>query len=240
MQSFTGTVRRCIADYDMIKEGDHVAVGVSGGKDSLALLCALAELRLYYPKKFELYALTLSMGFPGMDFTPVKELCRRLDVPYIIKQTQIAPVVFEARQEKNPCALCSKMRRGALNDTINELGIKKLALGHHLDDAIETFLMSLLYEGRITCFQPVTYMSRADIAQIRPLVYCREQEVINYVNRLSLPVVKSTCPMDKESSREDIKQLIDQLSGQFPDLKSKLFGAIKRYPLRGWEKPEEK
>ena len=149
MSDITGTVRRCIQDYDMIKEGDKIAVGVSGGKDSVALLTALARLQSYYPKRFELTAITLSMGLPGMDFTPIKTLCQELDVPYVVKETQIAQIIFEARQEKNPCALCSKMRRGALNDTIKEMGISILALGHHMDDAVETLVMNLLYEGRI-------------------------------------------------------------------------------------------
>ena len=236
MQNFAGIVRRCMADYNMIDEGDAVAVGVSGGKDSVALLSALAELRRYYPRHFELTAITLSMGFPGMDFSPIAELCRELQVPYIIKETQIAQIIFEARQESNPCALCSKMRRGALNDAIRELGITKLALGHHMDDAIETFLMSLLFEGRITCFQPVTYMSRSGVTQIRPLLYCGEGEVRSYVRNTGLPLVETTCPMDKSSSREDIKQLIAALKKDFPDIRTKLFGAIQRYPLEGWEK----
>lgn len=237
MKDFTGLVRRCVDDYHMISEGDRIAVGVSGGKDSLALLYALAELRAYYPKKFDLTAITLDMGLLGMDFAPVAELCRTLDVPYVRKDTQLYELIFNVREEKNPCALCSKMRRGALNDAIGKLGIKKLALGHHLDDAVETMFMSLFYEGRLACFQPVTYMSRAQITQIRPLVYARENEVTSYVARKKLPVVKSTCPMDGVSRREEIKELVKVLSDKFPDLKTKVFGAIQRYPLRGWKMP---
>ncbi len=237
MPSFTGTVRRCAADYRMIEEGDKIAVGVSGGKDSLALLAALAELRRYYPQRFELTAVTLDMGFPGMDFTPVAEFCRELDVPYILRKTQIAPLIFDVRQEKNPCALCAKMRRGALCDTLTELGIRKLALGHHMDDAIETFLLSLLYEGRLACFEPVTYMSRSGITQIRPMIYCRERDVTGFVRKNKLPVVKSTCPMDGASRREDVKRLLRELSKTYPNLRTKLFGAIQRLPLSGWEKP---
>lgn len=239
MKNFIGLVRRCVDDYNMISEGDKIAVGVSGGKDSLALLSALSELRAYYPKKFSLMAITLDMGFPGTDFTPVADMCKALDVPYILKKTQLYELIFELRREKNPCALCSKMRRGALNDAISELGVKKLALGHHLDDAVETMFMSLFYEGRLSCFQPVTYMSRSDVTQIRPLLYAGEQETSNYVSRLALPVIKSACPMDGVSRREDIKLLIRELEERFPDLKSKVFGAIQRYPLRGWALSED-
>lgn len=235
MQNFTGTVRRCVEDYTMINEGDTVAVGVSGGKDSVALLASLAELRAYFPKKYNLTAITVDMGFDGMDFTPIADLCDRLEVPYVIKRTQIAPIIFEHRKEKNPCALCSKMRRGALNDAITEMGITKLALGHHMDDAVETLLMSLFYEGRIACFQPVTYMSRSGVTQIRPLVYCREMDVTGYVRAKGLPIVKSTCPMDGASKRQEVKELIRTLSKDFPDIKTKVFGAMQRLPLDNWE-----
>lgn len=224
----------------MISDGDSIAVGISGGKDSIALLSALSELRAYYPKRFSLIAITLDMGFPGMDFTPIADMCKSLDVPYILKETRIYELIFKLRQEKNPCALCSKMRRGALNDAISELGVKKLALGHHLDDAVETMFMSLFYEGRLACFQPVTYMSRSQVTQIRPLLYAGEQEAANYVSRLALPVIKSACPMDGVSRREDIKMLIRELAEKFPDLKSKVFGAMQRYPLPGWELPADK
>ncbi len=236
MLNIEGAVRKCLQDYDMIQDGDRVAVGVSGGKDSLTLLMALSELRRYYPVRFELSAVTVGMGFPGMDFAPVAELCGRLGVPFIYKATEIGPVVFDARHEKNPCALCSKMRRGALNDLIRQRGITKLALGHHMDDAVETFLMSLLYEGRIYCFEPVTYMSRSGVTQIRPLLYCREADVAGYVKKHSLPVVKSTCPMDGESSREGVKNLLKDLNRTYPDVKSKIFGAMTRLPLPGWER----
>ncbi|MBQ9858384.1 MAG: tRNA 2-thiocytidine biosynthesis protein TtcA, partial [Oscillospiraceae bacterium] len=171
LNRFTGLVRRCVEDYKMIEDGDRIAVGVSGGKDSVALLNALANLRGYYPKKFELFAVTVSMGFEGMDFTPIREMCDRLEVPFILRETQIKQIIFDERKEKNPCALCAKMRRGVLHDTILEQGINKIALGHHFDDAVETFMMSLFYEGRISCFQPVTYMSRVGVTQIRPMLY---------------------------------------------------------------------
>jgi len=238
MNRFTGLVRRCIDDYSMILDGETIAVGISGGKDSLALLCALANLRNYYPKKYSLHAITMAMGFDDMDYSPVKELCEKLDVPYTIKNTNVQDVIFSQRQEKNPCALCAKMRRGVIHDTMTELGIKKIALGHHYDDAVETFVMSLFYEGRINCFQPVTYMSRTDITQIRPMLYVGEHTIKNIAKRYELPVVKNSCPLDGRSKREDVKALIAQLEKQYPDLKQKIFGAMQRYPLEGWEPNE--
>ena len=238
LNRFTGLVRRCVEDYKMIEEGDRIAVGVSGGKDSVALLNALANLRGYYPKKFELFAVTVAMGFEGMDFTPIQEMCDRLEVPFILRETQIKQIIFDERKEKNPCALCAKMRRGVLHDTILEHGINKIALGHHFDDAVETFMMSLFYEGRISCFQPVTYMSRAGITQIRPMLYIGEGTVENLVKRYELPVVQNKCEMDKRSKRQEVKDLIKTLSAQYPDLKSKVFGGMQRLPLDGWE-PEE-
>lgn len=238
MNKFTGLVRRCVEDYKMIDDGDTIAVGVSGGKDSMSLLCALANLRQYYPKKFELQAITISMGYEEMDFTPVKKLCRALDVPFVLHETQLGKLIFDDRKEKNPCALCAKMRRGVLNDLALEMGIKKLALAHHYDDAVETFLLSLFYEGRLSCFQPVTYMSRSGITQIRPLLYIGEDTVKNLITRHHLPVVENVCPMNGKSKREEVKTLIKTLGAQYPDLKSKIFGAMQRLPLEGWEPAE--
>jgi len=230
----TGLVRRCVEDYDMIGNCETIAVGVSGGKDSLALLCALANLKEYFPKRFGLHAVTLDMGYQGADFSPVAGLCEELDVPYTLRRTDIATVVFDERKEKNPCSLCAKMRRGALNDLIKELGIRKIALAHHYDDAIETFMMSLLFEGRINCFQPVTYMNRADTMQIRPMLYVGEGTIIRLVEQLKLPVVFNPCPMNGVSKREEVKTLLKTLSLSYPDLKSKVFGAMQRLPLEGW------
>jgi tRNA 2-thiocytidine biosynthesis protein TtcA len=238
MNKFTGLVRRCVEDYKMIGDGETIAVGVSGGKDSVALLCALANLRRYYPNRFELHAVTLSMGYEQMDFSPIAELCRTLGVPYTLQKTQLGKLLFEVRKEKNPCALCAKMRRGALNDICADLGIKKIALAHHFDDAVETFLMSLLFEGRIGCFQPVTYMSRTGVTQIRPLLYAGEGTIKNLVRRYRLPVVENVCPMNGKSKREEVKTLLKTLGVQYPDLKSKIFGAMQRYPLEGWEPGE--
>lgn len=234
LNAFTGVVRRCVDDYGMIAPGDRIAVGISGGKDSLVLLASLAYLRRYYPAPFALEGITIDTGFPGMDFSGVEKMCGELSVPYTRVPTDIREIVFDARQEENPCSLCSKMRRGALNTTMKEHGCNKLALGHHFDDAVETFMMSLLFEGRLSCFKPVTYMSRADVTQIRPLLYIGEQRSANLARQLDLPVVKSTCPMDRTSKRQEIKDLLTALSAQYPDLRSKVFGAMQRLPLDGW------
>jgi tRNA(Ile)-lysidine synthase TilS/MesJ len=238
INKFTGLVRRCVDDYKMIADGETVAVGVSGGKDSVSLLCALADLRGYYPKRFDLHAVTLDMGFEGTDFLPVAKLCEDIKVPYTLRRTDLSRVIFDERQEKNPCSLSAKMRRGALHDLIKELGISKIALAHHFDDAVETFLLALLYEGRISCFQPVTYMDRSDVTQIRPLLYVGEGTIVKLVDKHNLPVVHNPCPMNGVSKREEIKTLIKTLSLSYPDLRSKIFGAMQRLPLDGWEPAE--
>ena len=234
MQHILGLVRRCVEDYRMIAPNDRLAVGVSGGKDSLLTLVALAQLRRFYPIPFTLEAITLEMGMPGMDFSPVAALCEKLEVPYQRIQVPVYQIVFEERREKNPCSLCAKLRRGSLNTALTERGIHKIALGHHYDDAIETLLMNLLFEGRISCFQPVTYLNRTDVTQIRPLLYCREDEIRRTAERLQLPVVHNPCPADGSSRRQEVKELIGQLEKTYPDLKQKLFGSIQRYPLYGW------
>ena len=235
LNEFTGVIRRAVDDYNMIEEGDKIAVGVSGGKDSLLLLLALHHLQGYYPRHFDLEAITIELGFEGMDFTPVAELCRELDIPYTCLKTDIKEVVFDVRKEDNPCSLCAKMRRGALNDAIRQRGISKLALGHHFDDAVETFMLSLLFEGRLSCFRPVTYLDRSGITQIRPMIYAGELKISNLAQELQLPVVENPCPQDKGSKRYDIKQLLKTMSAQYPDMKSKIFGAMQRLPLPGWE-----
>lgn len=234
MQRLIGLVRRCVEDYDMIKPGDRIAVGVSGGKDSLALLIFLSELRKYNAKPFALEAVTIDMGL-GMDYTEIEALCKNLDIPFTLVKTEIGQVIFEYRKEKNPCSMCSKMRRGALNQTLLEKGITKLALGHHYDDAVETFLMSLLYEGRISCFQPVTNLDRTGIIQIRPMLYIHEQTIDNFAARHKLPILENRCPVDKQTKREEVKKLIYDLSATYPDLKERIFGAMQRFPLPEWE-----
>ena len=239
MQHILGLVRRCVEDYHMIDPGETVAVGVSGGKDSLLTLAALAQLRRFYPVPFNVHAITLETGTPGMSFDAVADLCRDLEVPYTRISVLVYQIVFEERKEKNPCSLCAKLRRGSLNTALKDLGISKIALGHHFDDAVETMLMNLLFEGRIGCFQPVTYLDRTGITQIRPLLYCQETDIRRMAAKLALPVVKNTCPMDGHSRRQEVKELLAELERRYPDLKKKLFGAVQRYPLYGWDLQEQ-
>ena len=234
LNDFTSLVRRGVDEYNMIQPGDRVAVGVSGGKDSLMLLCALDHLRSYYPKRFELEAVTIELGFEGMDFSPVAELCRRLGVPYTRVKTDIREIVFDVRREDNPCSLCAKMRRGALNNVLRERGCSRLALGHHFDDAVETFMLSLLFEGRLSCFRPVTYMERAGVWQIRPMIYIGEQKIANTARQLGLPIVENPCPQDRGSKRYEIKKLLRTFGTDYPEMRSRVFGAMQRLPLDGW------
>lgn len=231
MQKLMGLVRRCVEDYHMISPGDKIAVGVSGGKDSLVLLKLLSGLRQYM--EFDLEAITIDMGL-GMDYSGIEAMCRELDVPYSIIKTEIAPIIFDYRKEKNPCSMCSKMRRGALNQALLDRGLTKLALGHHYDDAVETFMMNLLFEGRIGCFQPVTNLDRTGIIQIRPMLYIHEKTVDSFATRFELPVVVNRCPVDKQTKREEIKNLVYELSSTYPDLKERIFGAMQRLPLPEW------
>lgn len=235
MQKMMGLMRRCIDDYHMIESGDRIAVGVSGGKDSLALLVVLSQLRSVLPTPFSLEAVTIDMGLQGMDFSPVSELCRSLDVPYHIRRTNISKIVFETRQEKNPCSMCAKMRRGALNDVLLERGLNKAALGHHYDDAAETMLMNLLFEGRLGCFEPVSFLSRTGITQIRPMLYVTEEAVERFAEKMKLPIVENTCPADKHTKRQEVKELIESLQERYPEVKTRIFGAMQRLPLDGWE-----
>ena len=234
MQKMLSYVRRAVDQYHMIEEGDTIAVGVSGGKDSLVLLAALANLRRFYPNQFTLKAITLEMGYDEMDFTPIAQLCETLDVEYITRQTDIKTIVFDIRKEENPCSLCAKMRRGALNDTAKQVGCNKVALGHHYDDVIETVMMSLLYEGRFNCFLPKTYLNRRDITVIRPMIYAPEAYIKSLVRRLELPVVHNPCPADGNTKREEVKQLLHTLERQNHGVRQRIFGAVQRYPLRGW------
>ena len=234
MQKLVGLVRRCAEDYNMIQPGDQIGVGVSGGKDSLALLVLLAELKKYNTVPFSLEAITIDLGL-GMDYQGIEALCEKLEVPFTLVKTEIGPVIFDYRKEKNPCSMCAKMRRGALNQTLLDRGLNKLALGHHYDDAVETFMMSLLYEGRISCFQPVTDLDRTGIIQIRPMLYIHEQTVDNFVRRQGLPVIENRCSVDKQTKREEIKKLVYELSGRYPELKDRVFGAMQRLPLPEWE-----
>ncbi len=235
MQHILGLVRRCVEDYHMIEAGETVAVGVSGGKDSLLTLTALARLRAFYPLPFQVEAITLETGMPGMDFTPVANYCAALDVPYTRISVPVYDIVFNERKEKNPCSLCAKLRRGSLHTALTERGIHKIALGHHSDAAAAPLLMPRRVAGPVGTFQPVTYLDRTDITQIRPLLYCQEPDIRRMASKLALPVVKNTCPMDGHSRRQEVKELLAELEQRYPDLKKKLFGAMQRYPLYGWD-----
>ncbi len=238
MQQMLSLMRSCVDRYDMIAPGDHIAVGVSGGKDSLTLLRLLAELRRFYPKPFALTAITLEMGYDDMDFSAIDALCAQFDIPYIRKQTSIKQIIFDIRKEKNPCSLCAKMRRGALHEAALAAGIHKVALGHHFDDAVETFMLSLLYEGRLHCFQPVTYLDRRDVTLIRPMLYLHEKTITNFAKKHELPVVFNPCPADKHTKRQEVKDLLFTMQAQFPNLKQNIFGGLQRSPLPGWKQDD--
>lgn len=235
LQRILSYVRRAVDDYDMIHEGDKIAVGVSAGKDSLALLCALSELRRFYPRKFEVCAITVDMGFPGADFSTIAELCSRLDVEYRVVKTDISTIIFDIRKEKNPCALCAKMRRGVLHQEAKKMGCRSVALGHHYDDAVVTFMLNLFYEGRIGCFQPVTYLSRTDITLIRPLIYAPEKTVAYFARKAELPVIESPCPANGNTERETMKQLLHRLELDHKGLRHRIFGAMQRAGVDGFK-----
>ena len=236
MQRILSFVRRACDDYNMIEYGDKIAVGVSGGKDSMLLLAALNHLKIFYPKHFEIHAIILDPQFSGKmtDYSAVEQYCKENNIPIIIKRTQIGPIIFDERKEKSPCSLCARMRRGALHDATLELGYNKIALGHHRDDVIETFLMNLFSEWRIGCFSPVTYLSRKDIHMIRPLIYTPEREIEAAVARLSLPVVKSVCPADGYTLRQEVKDKLAVMEKEKQGVCEKVFGALKRSGIDGW------
>lgn len=234
MQKLLSLLRSCIDDYRMIEEGDRIAVGVSGGKDSLTLLVLLSELQKFYPKHFTLEAVCIDMGLGGMDFSAVEALCEARSVSFTRVETEIGKIIFDYRKEKNPCSMCAKMRRGALSNALVERRFNKVALGHHYDDAVETFMMSLLYEGRISCFQPVTYLDRTGVTQIRPMLYITEQQIAHFAERQMLPVVHNTCPADKHTKREEVKQLVYELSGRYPNFKNHVFDGMQKLPLPEW------
>lgn len=227
MKKIEGAVRRAIQDFNLIEQGDCIAVGVSGGKDSLVLLTALAGLRRYLPEQFTLKALTLEMGFEGCSTDDIAAYCKSLDVEFISKKTDIAPIIFDIRKEKNPCSLCAKMRRGALNELAVANGCNKVALGHHFDDVIETFFLSLFYEARISCFDAKTYLDRVGVTVIRPLLYVEEHEIIAYAKNNHLPILHNPCPADGNTKREEMKQLLKKLSMDHAELKAHVFHGVK-------------
>ena len=227
LQQVLSYVCRAADDYHMIQEGDRIAVGISGGKDSLTLLYALHGLQRFYPQHFELHAVTVDLGFQNLDLSKIESICRdELQIPYTIVKTDIADVIFEQRKEANPCSLCAKMRKGALNDAIKKEGCNKVAYAHHKDDVVETMLMSLIFEGRFHTFSPVTYLDRTGITVIRPLLYMNEADVIGFVNKNQVPVVKSPCPADGHTKREYAKQLLQQLCQENPGAKERMFRAV--------------
>ncbi len=233
MQHLLSPFRRAVDEFQMIKPGDRIAVGVSGGKDSLAVLRLAKALQRFYPAPFHLEAITLDMGMDGMDFTPISEFCKELDIPYSIEKTDIKEIVFDIRKEKNPCALCANLRRGALNTAAKERGLDKIMLGHHYDDVLETFLLSLLYEGRVSCFLPVTYLDRMDVTLLRPMIYIEEKEIKKFAREQALPIVKSTCPADGNTKREYIKNTLRQLEYENRGVRQRLFTAMKN-SVDGW------
>ncbi len=234
LQQVLSYVRRAIDDYHMIEEGDKIAIGISGGKDSLTLLYALHGLKRFYPKKFDIFAITVDLGFKNLNLDKIRAICEELEVEYKIVETEIAKIIFDDRKETNPCSLCAKMRKGALNDAIKEMGCNKVAYAHHKDDVVETMLMSLIFEGRFHTFSPVTYLDRMDLTVIRPLMYMNEADVIGFVNKHEIPVVKSPCPADGYTKREYTKQLLRQLNLENPGVKERMFTAIQNGNMKGW------
>ena len=239
LQRVLSLVRKACDDYEMINEGDKIAIGISGGKDSLTLLYALSHLRRFYPKHFEVVAVTVDLGFNNLDLSKISKLCESLNVTYHIEKTDIYDVIFNVRKESNPCSLCAKMRKGALNDAMKKIGCNKIAYAHHKDDVIDTMLLSLIYEGRFHTFSPVTYLDRTDLTVIRPLIYMNESDVIGFVNKYDVPVVKSPCPVDKKTKREYVKDIVKEINKETPGVRNRMFAAIKDSNIKGWNKSGE-
>ncbi len=234
IQRILSFMRRAVDDYQMIKAGDKIAVGISGGKDSLTLLAGLAELRRFYPNPFSLVGITVDMGFPGSDHSALAAFCARWEVEYRVVPTEIAQVVFDIRKEANPCSLCSKMRRGALHSAAVEMGCRTVALGHHFDDVVETFMLNLFFEGRLGCFSPVTYLSNRDISLIRPLIYAQEKDVAYFARHAALPIEKSLCPADRNTEREKMKELLRGLEKENAGLRHRIFHALCKGEIDGF------
>ena len=234
LQQLLSYTRKAVDEYQMIEDGDHIAVGISGGKDSLTLLYALHGLKRFYPKKFELSAITVNLGYEKFDVAPLRALCEELGVPYKVVDTDIAHILFEERKESNPCSLCAKMRKGALNDAVKEMGCNKVAYAHHKDDIIETMLLSLLFEGRFHSFSPKTYLDRMDLTVIRPMMYLPEADVIGFMNKYEVPTVKNPCPVDGHTKREYAKNLVRQINLENPGAKQRMFHAILDGNIKGW------
>lgn len=234
LQRLLSYTRKAVDEYSMIQEGDHIAVGISGGKDSLTLLYALHGLKRFYPQKFELSAVTVDLGFEKFNLEPIQNLCKELEVPYKVVKSDIYDILFHVRQESNPCSLCAKMRKGALNEAVKEMGCNKVAYAHHKDDIIETMLLSLIFEGRFYSFSPKTYLDRMDLTVIRPMMFVDEMEVIGFRNKYSLPVVKGKCPVDGHTKRQYAKELLRELNKEHPGTKERMFHAILTGNIKGW------
>ncbi len=234
IQRILSYMRRAVDDYTMIRENERIAVGVSGGKDSLTLLCALSELSRFYPVPFSLCAITVDMGFPGNDFSAIEAFCQELSIEYRAVKTDIADIIFNVRKESNPCSLCARMRRGVLHGAAKEMGCTAVALGHHFDDAVETFMLNLFFEGRLGCFSPVTYLSNRDITLIRPLIYAKEKDIEYFANHTDLPIAKNLCPEDKATERESMKLLLRDLERKNPGLRHRIFHAFTEGKIDGF------
>ncbi len=234
MQKILGQMRKAVEEFHMIEEGDRIAVALSGGKDSITLLMALKNLQRFYPKKFELIAITVNPGFEFFDTSILYDICKEIDVELVVAESHIKEIVFDIRKEKNPCSLCANLRRGILNTTAIEHNCNKIALGHNEDDVLETFLMNVLYTGNISTFAPVSYMDRSKMTLIRPLIYVSEKQTNSFIKRKEITIMPKACPMDGFSKREEIKQLLYNLSKQIPHVRANMYGAIKRSKIKGW------
>lgn len=234
LQQLMSQTRRAIDDYGMIHTGDKIAIGISGGKDSLMLLYALHGLQRFYPEKFDLEAITVDLGNPDFDLSHIRHLCETMQIPYTVVKTEIAQIVFEERKEKNPCSLCAKMRKGALNDAVKKLGCNKIAYAHHKDDIVETMMMSLIYEGHFYSFPPITHLDRTNLTVIRPLMYVSEADVKGFCRKYQLPVVKSPCPADGYTKRQYVKDLLRKLNLENPGVKERMFSAIINGNISDW------
>ena len=236
MQKILSSLRKAIEDYNMIDKGNKIAVGLSGGKDSITLLMGLKALQRFYPKKFDLIAISVDPGFEFFNRSLLEDICENIDVPLFCEESHIKEIVFDIRQEKNPCSLCANLRRGILNTTAIREGCNKIALGHNEDDVLETFLLNLFYTGSISTFAPISYMDRSKMTLIRPLIYTPEKEIKRFIKKSNITVMPKSCPMDGVSKREDMKKMIKDLQISIPHIRANLFGAIERSNIKGWEK----
>lgn len=234
MQQILSYMRKAINDYDMIQEGDKIAVALSGGKDSTAMLMGFKNLQIFFQKKFEIIAVSIDPGFEHFDRSILERTCEKVGVKLIIEESHAKEIVFDIRKEKNPCSLCANIRRGILNSVVNREGCNKIAIGHNQDDVIETLLLNLFYAGNFSTFAPVSYMDRSNVTLIRPLIYAPEKDIKKFVKRNNIEVMPKACPMDGNSKREEIKNLIYEMNRENPMLKANLFGAIKRRQINGW------